>query len=69
MRHYFDILMFPLEFYINKVIELRFSHDVKSVPPYNNAHVYRFPEGFLCIAQHNLLMLSRKNSNEFFISQ
>lgn len=47
----------------NKVRGLRFSHYVKSVPPYNNAHVYRFPEGFLCFAQQNVLMLSRKHSS------
>lgn len=34
----------------NKVKERRFSHYVKSAPTYNNAHVYRFLEGFLCIA-------------------
>lgn len=60
-RLYFDFFDVSIAISENKVTKLRFSHYVKSVPPYNNAHVCRFPEGFLCIAQHNLLMLEHSS--------
>lgn len=52
----------------HKAIKLRFSHDVKSVSPFNNGHAFRFPEGFLCIANQKVLMLSRKDSSWILIA-
>lgn len=53
----------PIGISEHKAIKLRFSHYVKSVPPCHNGHAFRFPEGFLCIANHKVLMLSRKDSS------